>query len=87
MPERPSVTCRELIEFLHLYLEGELAPDRVLEFERHLAVCDSCLHYLSTYKETISLGKAACRDLDAPVGVEVPEELVAAILSARRRSG
>jgi anti-sigma factor RsiW len=86
MPERPYITCRELIEFLHLYLDGELPPDRAVEFERHLSVCDSCVHYLSTYKQTIALGKAACADLDAPVGAEVPEELVSAILSAHRRS-
>ncbi len=86
MPERPYITCRELIEFLHLYLDGELPPDRAVEFERHLSVCDSCVHYLSTYKQTISLGKAACADLDSAVGTEVPEELVSAILSARRRS-
>ena len=84
MDNRPYITCLELIEFLHIYLDGELPPDRVVEFERHLSVCDSCVHYLSTYKETISLGKAVCRDPDAPVGAEVPEELVAAILSARR---
>ena len=84
MSDRPYITCRELIEFLHLYLDGELPRDRVVEFERHLSVCDSCVHYLATYRETIALGKAACRDLDAPVGHEVPEELVAAIVSARR---
>ncbi len=84
MSDRPYITCRELIEFLHLYLDGELPADRVVEFERHLSVCDSCVHYLATYRETIALGKAACRDLDAPVGPEVPEELVAAIVSAHR---
>ena len=86
MPDRPYITCRELIEFLHLYLDGELPPDRLVEFERHLSVCDSCVHYLSTYRKTISLGQAACRDLDVPVGAEVPEELVTAVLAARRRS-
>ena len=77
------ITCRELIEFLHLYLDGELPPERVAEFERHLSVCDSCVSYLATYRATIALGKAACDDLDSPVGAEVPADLVAAILSAR----
>ncbi len=84
MSDRPYITCRELIEFLHLYLDGELPRDRIVEFERHLSVCDSCVHYLATYRETIALGRAACRDLDAPVGPEVPDELVVAIVSARR---
>jgi anti-sigma factor RsiW len=80
----PYITCRELIEFLNLYLEGELPPERAAEFERHLSVCDSCVHYLATYRETIALGKAACADLDGPVGPDVPEDLVVGILSARR---
>jgi anti-sigma factor RsiW len=84
MNERPYITCREVIEFLYLYLEGELPSDRVVEFERHLSVCDSCVRYLATYKETVALGKAACVELDAPVGAEVPGDLVAAILVARR---
>ena len=85
MMKRPYITCRELIEFLHLYLDGELPADRVAEFERHLSVCDSCVNYLKTYKEAVALGRAACRDPDAPAGEEAPEKLVAAVLSARRR--
>ena len=84
MTQGPYITCRELIEFLNLYLDGELPPERVAEFERHLSVCDSCVNYLATYEKTIALGKAACEDLDSPVGADVPEELVAVILSARR---
>jgi anti-sigma factor RsiW len=84
MNQAPYITCRELIEFLNLYLEGELPSERVAEFERHLSVCASCVNYLATYRETIALGKAACEDLDGPVGADVPEELVAGILSARR---
>jgi anti-sigma factor RsiW len=84
MSQGPYITCRELIDFLHLYLDGELPPGRAIEFERHLSVCDSCVHYLATYKTTIALGKAACGDLDSPVGPEVPGDLVAAILTARR---
>lgn len=85
MDNRPYITCRELIEFLYLYLDGELPADRVVEFERHLSVCESCVAYLNTYKEAIVLGKAACRDWDAPAQREFPEELVGAVLSARRR--
>ena len=85
MDERPYITCRELIEFLDLYLDGGLAPDRVVEFERHLSVCESCVIYIKTYREAIALGKAACRDWDAPAREEAPEDLVAAVLSARGR--
>jgi anti-sigma factor RsiW len=82
MSDRPYITCRELVEFLDLYLEGELPPDRTVEFERHLSVCEPCLNYISTYRKTIALGKEACRP-GILTAADVPEELVAAILSAR----
>jgi len=84
MSTRPYMTCRELIEFLHLYLDGELPADRHAEFERHLSVCDSCVHYIETYKTATVLGRNAWTEPEAPVGEDVPEELVSAILAARR---
>ena len=77
-----TVTCREFADFLMDYLSGSLpAPERVT-FEEHLGECPDCVAYLSTYRQTIELGKAACRAAD-PVPSEAPEELVRAILAAR----
>ena len=85
MTEKPYITCRELIEFLLDYLTGELAKERSVEFERHLAVCPSCVAYIRNYEETIRLGRMAFISPDAPAGEseEVPEDLVKAILAAR----
>jgi anti-sigma factor RsiW len=84
MKDRPYITCQELIGFLHLYLTGELPPERREEFERHLRVCPSCVTYIQTYRDAIALGKATGPELNEPAGQDVPEELVAAILKARR---
>lgn len=81
--ERPYITCRELIDFLYLYLENELPEDRRAEFDRHLAVCGPCQAYLRQYKETIGLGRSAFADPDAPPAADTPEELVQAVLKAR----
>ncbi len=78
------ITCRELIDFLWRYLEGEVSEEERLEFEYHLARCPTCVAYMNSYKETVSLGRAAFEDLEAPAPPEVPEDLVAAILTARR---
>ncbi len=81
----PFITCKELIEFLADYLDGELpAPER-REFDRHLAVCPSCVNYLETYKGTIALGRAALCDPDEAPPKEVPEDLIKAILATRKR--
>jgi len=50
-----SITCREVVELLNDYLEGELPePDRV-RVEEHLAGCDGCTTILGEFRETIRL--------------------------------
>jgi anti-sigma factor RsiW len=80
-----KLSCRELIEFLAAYLDGELAPAERTAFEIHLSVCPYCVDYLATYRETIRLGKQALVGA-SDVPVEVPAELVDAILAARART-
>lgn len=84
--ERPYITCRELLDFLYLYLEDALPDDRRSEFERHLGVCAPCREYIRQYEESIRLGKAAFADPDGPPDESAPEELVRAILDTRRRA-
>jgi anti-sigma factor RsiW len=81
------ITCQELFEFILGYLEGELPEPQVREFEAHLAVCPSCVRYLESYEETVRLGREACQDRAAELPADVPEDLVRAVQSARRRAG
>jgi anti-sigma factor RsiW len=78
------IRCEELIAFLDDYVANALPPERLVEFERHLAVCASCVAYLASYRETIRLARVAA---DAPeLRVEdVPAELVEAVVAALRR--
>jgi len=78
------VTCRTFVEFLMDYMSGELPEPQRDEFDGHLAQCVACVAYMKTYAETIELGKAAFKDPDAAVPEEVPEDLVKAVLKARR---
>lgn len=72
------MTCREVIGFIMDYLDGALAAGERSEFEKHLAVCRSCVAYLKTYEMTIRM-ESVTRIED----VTVPEELVRAILSSK----
>ena len=82
---KPLITCRELIDWIGAYVEGELpAPQRV-EFDRHMAACDPCVAYLQSYRATIDLARAARSHPEGPVPKTVPDRLVDAVLSARRR--
>jgi len=81
------MTCKDFIEFLVDYLEGELPKAQQALFEEHLSVCSSCVAYLSNYRDTVELSKAALCDPEGPVPEEVPEDLVAAVLAARKTGG
>ena len=80
------MTCREFADFIKDYVAGELSSESRAQFEHHLSICPNCQRYLTSYEETIKLGKRAFDDEDSAVPPEVPEDLVKAILSARRSS-
>jgi len=80
------MTCKEFIDFLDDYSKGnQPAPVRA-EFERHLSACPSCVDYLKTYTSSIQLAQAAAEpNLLSTVPKDAPEELIQAILAARRQ--
>ena len=78
------MTCRELIGFLMDYVEGELPPDEHRRFDRHLGLCTDCTSYVASYRETVRLGKMICRPDKEELPSDMPEDLVQAILAARR---
>jgi anti-sigma factor RsiW len=74
------VTCQELVNFLSDYLDGKLPAEMKAHFEAHLGKCPPCVAYLKTYNSGAALAKAAFEG-DC---CEVPEDLVQAILAARK---
>jgi anti-sigma factor RsiW len=74
------VTCRELVELLIDYLEGDLPEERRRHLELHLQMCPPCLVYLETYQATIRLTK---RLPCAPPPPELLERLKAALREER----
>jgi anti-sigma factor RsiW len=80
------MTCREVLDFVMAYLDGELTADVRSEFERHLTVCPQCVDYLNSYRATVELEQQAFppREGDA-ARRPVPEDLVKAILASRKR--
>jgi anti-sigma factor RsiW len=81
------LTCREFVEFLMEFIDGELEPAHRGLFLEHLASCRDCAAYLESYQTTVALGRRVCSEPDKPVGeAEIPEKLVRSILAARRNS-
>jgi anti-sigma factor RsiW len=77
------MTCQEAIDFVLSYLDGELTPAVRAEFDRHLAICESCAAYLDSYQKTVRMEQAAFSAANDAAVAALPEELVKAILSAR----
>ncbi|PRQ05348.1 hypothetical protein ENSA5_03380 [Enhygromyxa salina] len=87
---RHGISCREVSEFLLAYIERDLDEDAQAEFDRHLERCPPCVHYLDSYRDTVSLVHACGRgELDAEERRRhaPPEDLIQAILRAKRAKG
>jgi len=78
------VTCREFADFIMDYLAGELPADAREPFERHLSRCHNCHEYIAQYKSTIAAGRLAFQNPEDEVPEDVPEDLIKAVLAARR---
>jgi anti-sigma factor RsiW len=53
-----TITCRDLAEFLHDFVAGELPAEQLERFRAHLAECPPCVVYLETYQITIRLTRS-----------------------------
>jgi anti-sigma factor RsiW len=75
------MTCRQVVELMTDYLEGNLpARDRAL-FEEHIAGCDGCRAYLAQLRTTRDVvGKMA----DELMPASVERELIEAFRNWRR---
>ena len=77
-----KLTCRDFIEFLSDYIDGDLSQQQKSKLDEHLDNCPHCKSYLDSYNKTIQLASSAARTNQIPD--EVPDELIEAILAARK---
>jgi predicted anti-sigma-YlaC factor YlaD len=78
------LTCREFADFMMEYLSGQMASNVRRQFDSHLSQCINCRKYITSYEETVKLGKRAFDGETVALPTDVPEDLVTAILAARR---
>ena len=78
------ITCAVFEGFILDYLEGDLPGRQRQVFELHLKLCRECRDYLAAYQRATALGKEVFAEPSAPVPDEVPEDLIKAVLEARR---
>jgi anti-sigma factor RsiW len=74
-----DLDCREFVERVNSYLEGELSTASEQDFIDHLASCDGCERYLDQMRQTTQ----ALTDLPADA---LPGDARSALLEAYRRA-
>lgn len=79
------VSCEHCVEFLLDYLDGRLSDEERFKFESHIAFCGDCKVFLDNYRKAAALTQSLTRDERVRAAGPVPEELVRAILAARKR--
>lgn len=62
---RNMLTCRQLIDLLSDYVDGDLSPPLQRRLEAHLAGCEPCIAFLQTFKQTQSMARTM-HDEDMP---------------------
>lgn len=78
------VTCREFEDFILDYFEGNLSRRQRIVFGLHLLLCSECRTYLEAYGRATALSKAVFEDDAAAVPASVPDDLVKAVVAARK---
>lgn len=49
--------CKDLLNALNDYIDGEIDPSVCAEFEKHMAGCNPCQIVIDTIKKTITIYK------------------------------
>jgi hypothetical protein len=66
---RPMSTCKDCIDLLLQYVEGELPSDVKGRLELHFSDCQPCEDFLRSYRRTPGLCKQALAAEEIPEGV------------------
>lgn len=79
-----GMTCEEFEAALVDYLDGSLRPLARRQVDLHTRLCPHCRRYLRAYDRARKLAGEALRHSEEQALMTVPEDLVQAILAARR---
>lgn len=81
------ITCVEFEDFILAYLDNELSNAKRRIFEFHLAVCRECRDYLAAYKASMAVARDVLDAETTEMLANVPEDLVSAVLAAKKSKG
>ncbi|MEC7641829.1 MAG: anti-sigma factor [Nitrospinota bacterium] len=65
------ICCKECLELLHSYLEGDLEPKIHEALNEHFDDCPPCIAFLQTFKSTSTVCRDNLKLTDIPEEVQV----------------
>ncbi len=71
------MTCKDLVDLLSDYVDGQLDPAAARRLERHLRGCADCTAFLNTFRKMQRMTRAAAQ-------AAMPEELRARLRRFQR---
>ena len=71
-------TCKDAIDLLRAYLDGELEQSQKAALEEHLGACAPCVDFVATYRQTPGLCKKALQ-------AKMPEDLANSLSAFLRK--
>ncbi|MBI2114188.1 MAG: zf-HC2 domain-containing protein [candidate division NC10 bacterium] len=81
------ITCREMVDLLSDYVDGDLEPMVARQLAAHLRGCTDCTAFLRTFKGTQALVReAACEEMPEELKVRLRDFLRSNLQRGRSRS-
>lgn len=65
------ICCKECLELLSDYLDGELDLQTSSSLEEHFQDCPPCIAFLNTFKTSTNLCRETIRQIDIPEVVQI----------------
>lgn len=65
------ICCKECLDLLYDYLEGELDPVVAKDLDEHFEDCPPCISFLNTYKSASKLARKTLGETDIPDAVKL----------------
>ena len=65
------ICCKECLDLLSDYLDGELDPQTSSSLEEHFQDCPPCIAFLNTFKTSTTLCRDTIRQVDVPEVVQI----------------
>lgn len=81
-----SINCESFDTFIVDFLDDNLQKNQKLIFTKHLNECPACKKYLENYKKSVQLSQSVFLSKHQADKQEIPEELVQAILAAKKQN-